>query len=469
MDHHGIPLGPASLPHLLSRAEGDLRDGRLDAAERGLSLALALEPTAPGALCLAGLWGHLAGRPEHAVRWFGRTIRLQPGDATAHSGLAEAFRRVSRLDEAALHGRIAAALEPGDVNALHNLGIACYDRLEIERSIACNRRALRLAPQAPGPHFELAEALLVSGRFAEGWDEYEWRFRLPNSRPPVPTRVLEARAPLPPPQWDGQPMPEGDRLLIIADQGFGDVIQFARYLPMVEALCPDLLVAGSAEMLPVLRQLVEESRIHEDWDRMPAFQAWCPLSGLPRLFRTASHNVPAPIPYLRPDPDLAAWWRQRLDQLVPRRLRRVGLVWAGRPTHGNDHNRSMRLHQLAPLFALDDVAFLSLQVGPATSEIGRYFGMAPLVNLGPEIADFDDTLAVLHGLERLVSVDTAAAHLAGAMGLPTSLLLPFAPDWRWLLNRRDTAWYPTVTLHRQSAPGDWQDPLREVAASLRAG
>ena len=463
------PSAAASARDLLSQAGLYLNEGRPAAAAQSLRLAIALEPAAPEALCLAGLAAHLAGRAECAIRWFGRTVRLQPDNATAHSGLGEEFRRAARLEEATRHGRLAASIEPGDVNALHNLGIAHYDRLEIGQSVACNRRALRLAPQMPGPHFELAEALLVSGRFEEGWEEYEWRFHLPNSPPPLPPHLLEGHGLVPPRQWDGRPLPHGGRLLLVADQGFGDVIQFARYLPLAEALSPDLVVAASAAMVPILRQLVDAHRIYENWDNLPDFQAWCALSGLPRLFGTTLGNIPAATPYLDADPDLATWWKQRLDQLLPRRYRRIGLVWAGRPTHGNDRNRSLRLHQLAPLFELDGVAFVSLQIGLAAAEIARYFGRAPLVNLGPEIADFDDTLAILQGLERLVSVDTAVAHLAGATGRPASILLPFAPDWRWLLNRSDTPWYPSLTLHRQNALGDWTAPLREVTALLKGG
>ncbi|CAO3360455.1 glycosyltransferase [Azospirillum melinis] len=461
------PPNAASLPDLLSHAGSQLTGGQPAAADRALRLALSLEPAAPDALCLAGLAAHLAGRAECAIRWFARTVRLQPDNATAHSGLGEEFRRASRLDEAARHGRLAASIEPGDVDALHNLGITFYDCLEIERAILCNRRALRLAPRMPGPHFELAEALLVSGRFEEGWNEYEWRFRLPGSPPPLPSQLLEGRGLAPPRQWDGRPMPHGSRLLLVADQGFGDVIQFARYLPLAEALGPDLIVAASTEMVPVLRQLVDERRIYEDWDSVSDFQAWCAFSGLPRLFGTALDSIPAVAPYLDADPELAAWWKRRLDQLVPRRYRRIGLVWAGRPSHGNDRNRSLPLHRLAPLFELDKIAFVSLQIGSAVAEIGRYFGKAPLINLGPEIADFDDTLAILHGLERLVCVDTAVAHLAGAMGRPASVLLPFAPDWRWLLSRSDTPWYPSLTVHRQVKPGDWTEPLREITELLK--
>ncbi|MGF7177806.1 tetratricopeptide repeat protein [Azospirillum doebereinerae] len=459
-------LAPADGPKLLDDAERLLRDGNPEAADLRLSRAIALAPADPRALGLAGVASHLSGRSDQALRRFGWTVHVAPGHAAAHNDLCEALRRRGRLEEALAHGRLAAALEPDRFDILYNLGIVYYDRLEIDRAILWERRAVRLAPEVPGPHFELAEGLLLSGCFPEGWQEYEWRFRLPGVPPPVPPSLLESGRPVPRPPWDGRPMPS-ERLLLIADQGFGDVVQFARYIPLAERLCPDFVIAGSPETLPILRQVSGGRRCHQDWESLPDFDRWCPLSGLPRLFGTTLATIPAEIPYLHADPERAAWWKERLDGLLPKGMQRIGLVWAGRPSHGNDQNRSMRLQQLKPLFDLDKVALVSLQVGPTQAEIGRYFGKAPLVNLGAGIGDFDDTMAILQSLDRLVSVDTAVAHLAGAMGVPTSILLPFAPDWRWLLKRGDTPWYPAVTLHRQTSPGRWDEPVRAMVASLR--
>lgn len=159
-------------------------------------------------------------------------------------------------------------------------------------------------------------------------------------------------------------------------------------------------------------------------------------------------------------------WTERLDGLLPRGYRRVGLVWAGRPTHGNDRNRSLPLARLAPFFTLEKTALVSLQKGPAQAEAARYYGTSPLVDLGPELESFADTMAVLGQLDHVVCVDTAVAHLAGAMGHPTAVLLPYAPDWRWLLGRSGTPWYPTVTLHRQPAPGRWEEAIRGAVAAV---
>jgi ADP-heptose:LPS heptosyltransferase len=181
------------------------------------------------------------------------------------------------------------------------------------------------------------------------------------------------------------------------------------------------------------------------------------------LFKTEIDTIPAQVPYLRADPARAAHWKKRLGTLAPAGYRRIGVVWAGRPEHGNDRKRSMALKQLAPLAALDRVVLVSLQKGPAGGQIGGYFGPAPLINLAPEIGDFVDTAAIIDALDLVVTVDTSVAHLAGAMAKPVCVLLPFAPDWRWLRNRHDSPWYPSVRLFRQNRPGDWSDAVARLA------
>ncbi|NUB26718.1 glycosyltransferase family 9 protein [Azospirillum brasilense] len=383
----------------------------------------------------------------------------------SNSDLCEIRRREGRLDEAAAHGRRAVALDPGDAAGWYNLGVALYDRLEVVASIACERRAVRLAPDAPGPHFELAEGLLLSSQWEEGWREYDWRWRLPGVPPLIPAAVLKRHGLTAGRSWDGRPLPEGT-LLLVADQGFGDTIQFARYLPMAATLCPNLVVACSPDMRPVIRSLPGGYRTVTDWEKAPPFAAHTALSSLPGLFGTRPDTIPPPLSGLRAEPARVQRWTERLDGLLPRGYRRVGLVWAGRPTHGNDRNRSLTLARLVPFFALEKTVLVSLQKGPAQAEAARYYGAAPLVDLGPELESFADTMAVLEQLDHVVCVDTAVAHLAGAMGRPTAVLLPYAPDWRWLLGRGGTPWYPTVTLHRQPAPGRWDEAIRGAVAAV---
>jgi hypothetical protein len=371
--------------------------------------------------------------------------------------LCELYRVLGRLDEALVAGRRAAALAPGDPHCHHNLGVLHYHRLELDAAIDAAERALALAPDFPGAQFGIAEAALLKADFARGWEQYEWRFRLASAAPLMPATDK--------PQWDGTPLSTGT-LLLIADQGFGDVIQFARYIPWAAARASDIALACSVEMQPVVRQFSGIGRIFDHWDRAPDFAAYCPLSGLPRLAGTTLETIPAPVPYLRADPARAALWRDRLAALVPAGYRRIGIAWAGRPTHHNDRNRSAALADLAPLAELPRTALVSLQKGPGQAQIGAYWARAPLVNLGPEIRDFGDTMAILDALDLVVAVDTAVIHLAGAMGKPVWVMLPYAPDWRWLLDRRDSPWYPSTRLFRQSAARDWAPVVAAIAAEL---
>jgi hypothetical protein len=190
------------------------------------------------------------------------------------------------------------------------------------------------------------------------------------------------------------------------------------------------------------------------WDKCPPFASYCPLSGLPRLHGTDLDNIPNNVPYLRAEPAGAAAWRERLDDLAPSGLR-IGIVWAGRPIHNNDWNRSAGLAAFAPLANTDGTVLISLQKGTAQSAIATYFDQAPLVNIGSMVREFADTIAIIESLDLVVTVDTVVAHLAGAMGKPVWILLPYAPDWRWLLDREDTPWYPTARLFRQPEAGDW--------------
>jgi hypothetical protein len=190
------------------------------------------------------------------------------------------------------------------------------------------------------------------------------------------------------------------------------------------------------------------------------------LSSLPRIAGTTLETIPAPIPYLHADEARFAVWAERLWGLLPRGYRRIGIAWAGRPTHRNDARRSIRLATLAPLAALPGVALVSLQKGPAQAEIGRYWERAPLLNLGPEIRDFSDTMAILECLERVITIDTSVAHLAGSMGKPVWIMLPYAPDWRWLMAREDSPWYPSARLFRQSPERSWEPVVAAIVEAL---
>ena len=433
--------------------------GRLDQAEEVLRRLLAEAGTHHPALHLLGIVAFKQARTDEAARLMERSIALAPMEALYQRNICEIYRVQGRFDEALVAGRRAAALAPADVHCYHNLGVLHYHRLELDEAIACGERALALVPEFAGAHFGIAEASLLRGDLARGWDEYEWRSKLANAPPLLPSTD---RA-----QWDGTPLRD-QRLLLIADQGYGDVIQFARYIPWAEARCPMLAIACSSELHPVIRQFSGVDTLFDHWQQAPEFAAYCPLSSLPRLAGTRLDTIPGEVPYLRADPARTASWSERLAALLPQGYRRIGIVWAGRPTHHNDRNRSTALATFLPLAEIPGIALVSLQKGPAQMQIGRYWGRAPLVNLGPELRDFGDTMAVLECLDLVVAVDTSVVHLAGAMGKEAWVMLPHAPDWRWLLNRNDSPWYPSLRLFRQGADRQWDPVVAAIAAALQA-
>jgi hypothetical protein len=448
---------PVPMAELFAIAAHSEQFGQLEQADRLVNYILSAEPNHPDTLHLSGIVGFRLGREAEALAKLEKAIALGTDIALYLRNICEVYRTLNRLDDAVAAARRAVRLAPNDPLCLHNLAVIHYERLEIDESIAAAEAALMMHPDLAIAHFARAEALLVSGCMEQGWEEYEWRFRIPGSARLMP--------PGDGPQWDGKPFHDAT-LLLIADQGFGDVIQFARYIPWVRDRCPDVAMVCSAEMIPVLKQIVPEDRIVSRWEACPPVRAFCPLSGLPRLHRTRVDTIPAPIPYLRADPPRIALWSQRLGRLAPPKLKRIGIVWAGRPTHNADRRRSATLADFAPLAALRGVVLVSLQKGQAADQAGRYFGRAPLVNIGAEIRDYDDTMALLECLDLVVTVDTSVGHLAEAIGKPAWILLATSPDWRWLLNRSDTPWYPTARLFRQTSPRAWADVLDHVAKAL---
>lgn len=442
----------------LALANRHEQEGRLDEAQSILDGILAERPEEPAALHQTGIIAYRRGHMADAAALMERSIALAPRSALFHRNICEVYRVLGRPDAALAAGQRAVALDPNDPHGHHNLGLVHYDRLELDDAVLSAELALAIDPEFASGHFGIAEASLLRGDFARGWEEYEWRSRLAGVPPVLP--------PTDRPQWDGKPLGRGQTLLLIADQGYGDVIQFARYLPWAAARCTDIAIACSAELQPVVAQLSGTRVIFDHWSQAPDFAAFCAFSSLPRLAGTRLATIPSATPYLHAGEAKLDVWAKRLSAMLPRGYRRIGIAWAGRPTHRNDLRRSARLSTFAPLAAIPGIALVSLQKGPAQAEIGHYWGRAPLLNLGPELRDFADTMAVIACLELVVTVDTSVAHLAGAMGKDVWIMLPFAPDWRWLLGRADSPWYPTARLFRQSADRRWEGVMAAIAEEL---
>ncbi|MDE2516751.1 MAG: tetratricopeptide repeat protein [Rhodospirillales bacterium] len=434
------------------------RAGRLGDAARLLSHLLAADADAADALHLMGIIAYRQGDIARALDLIERALARGLDQPLYLRNIAEVYRALGRLDQARTAAEAAVALHRGDPLSLANLAIIHGDRLELDQAVAAAEAALALDPDNAAAHFERGEARLLRGDLPGGFADMEWRFALDGAAPPLPNTDR--------PAWDGAPMASG-RLLLIGDQGFGDVIQFARYIPWVQSRVADLVIGASRPLIGLLRQITD-APIRDTWRGIPDFAAWTTLSGLPRLAGTTLATIPAPIPYLHADPARITRWRARLDQLCPPGMARIGIAWAGRAAHKNDRNRSAGLAAFAPLLARGDCVFVGVQKGPAVAQVASYTGAAPLVHLGPELGDFEDTAAVLTTLDLLVSVDTSVVHLAGALGRPAWVALPYAPDWRWMLGRADTPWYPTLRLFRQTSPGAWDGVMADIAAALDA-
>jgi Tfp pilus assembly protein PilF len=446
-----------SLAQVLRLAQESGQAGRHDDAEELLRAALRAAPRDPDVLHLTGIAAFQRGGLAEAAELIEQAIAARPDASLYLRNICSIHERLGRYDEAVAAGVRAVQLDPFDSRAMHNLSVAHQRLLRLDEAIGYARRAIALDPASASPHLALAELLLLRGEMAEGLAEYEWRFRVPGAGRHLPDTDR--------PQWDGAPLADGG-LLLIADQGFGDVLQFLRYLPWVTERCPRRVLACG----PELRRLIEHNHpdlpVFDRWDACPSFAAFCPLSGLPRLHETRLATIPAETPYVTAEPVKSAAWAARLRTMLPRGYRRVGIVWSGR---AHPPNRSASLAALAPIAALDGISLVSLQMGRAQDEVAGYFGRAPLLGLGHQIADFTDTAAILANLDLVITIDTAIAHLAGAMGKPVWIMLPYSPDWRWLLDREASPWYPTARLFRQPAPGQWEPVVACIATALGAG
>jgi tetratricopeptide (TPR) repeat protein len=397
------------------------------------------------------------GDLQGAVVQIEQAIAIDPANPRFHRMAAALYHRQSRPGARLGALQRAAALAPDELLSWHDLELAYGDLGDLSGLRDAAERAISVRPDNAAAHSIRASVLLREGAFAEGWPDYEWRLKLPGVAGGAPPEDW--------PRWDGSPMPDR-RLLIFCDQGRGDIIQFARYIPWVADRCPDLAVCCPREMWPILRQFPRIRVLVEHWHQAGPCAAFSPICSLPMVAGTQVETIPRPVPYLRADPLHAEAWRARLDRLLPRGYKRIGLVWAGNPAHQHDMSRSIELDRLRPLADGRGVAFVAMQLGAAQAQAGQFFGRAPMVNLAPEISGFRDTMAILEVLDLLISVDTSIIHLAGAMGRPAWVLLPWLSDWRWLAGRDTAPWYPGMRLFRQSEPGRWDPVIDQLAQAL---
>jgi tetratricopeptide (TPR) repeat protein len=418
--------------------------GKLDEAQACYERVLALRPGRLESLIGLGVVLRAQGRLEEAVARYQRALELSPDHPEAHNNLGVALVDLGRSEEAIPHYERALTLQPNRAETRSNLGIALQRQGQYAEAFACYGRALALKPDYAEAHFNRAHALLLTGELDEGWQEYEWRFAVARY-----DRKFDQSL------WSGEPL-AGARILIHAEQGFGDTLQFVRYVPAVAERGGRVVLEVPAPLIRLARMVAGASEVVAAGDSLPAFDCHCPLLSLPRLFKTNLATIPNAVPYLRVPAKASAGWAERIPTTPGLR---VGIVWAGTAVGAID------LRLLQPLWEVDRVSWFSLQVGDRSGDI-LSLGGAKITDLSPWLADFAETAAAICRLELVISVDTSVAHLAGALGRPIWLLLRYPPEWRWLLEREDSPWYPTARLFRQRCAGDWPGVAREVAAAL---
>lgn len=445
-------------------AEANLGLGRLalrrhTPAEAALFLERAAEadPTSPGTFMHLGTAYQALGQPERAMQALViatclQGVQIHPDDVQGWFQLGVTLAQAGRHRGAVWAFRLALTLQPAFDEILNNLGISLQNLFLPEEAVRAHRRAVARTPGNAGHHCNLAHALLSAGHLAEGFAEWEWR-------PLSPPRGFTQ------PRWDGTSF-AGKTLLAHAEQGYGDVIQFCRYLPEAARRGGRLIVECRTPLAGLLRRMPGVFEVIEWGSPLPDFDLETPIPSLARALRIDAGDLAATdgSPYLDADPGRLAAWRARLAGKGDDGALKVGLVWAGNAA-GHDPKRAVPADLLAGLGRIPEITLYNLQ-REGGETVGKGNCLPDMIDLGSEITDFDDLAAILSELDLLISVDTAAAHLAGALGRPVWTLLHSSPDWRWLPGPDRTAWYPSMRLYRQTTSGDWPAVIARLGADL---
>ena len=395
---------------------------------------------------------------EESIFHYQEALRVKPDLAEGHYNLGKAFEKLDKLEEAEASYRRALKRKPDYFDAWFNLAISLGDQCKLRDAQRCYQQALAMKPDDVDANWNLSLIFLLSGNLKEGWEKYEWRLKQPKYR------FLQSQKE----RWRGGEAP--DKILLVrAEQGLGDVLQFIRFIPLLKPRVGNVIFECQPSLTRLLRNF---SGIDEIFSRKAdlsppdvPYDLDTPLLSLPGILKVTLDSIPAEGPYILPERERVEEWKRRIPPEAGQL--KIGIVWAGHVGHKGNTKRSTSLLSWMPLAGIREVTFFSLQVGGAGAEAKTPPRGMNLVDLTDSIADFADTAALISLLDMVISVDTAVAHLAGAMAKPVWTLLPFAPDWRWLLGRRDTPWYPTMRLFRQRVPGDWKGVFEAVARELR--
>lgn len=465
------------------------QQGRLADAVESFRTSLAVDANIGAAWEELGTVLHTLGRQAEAVPAFEQALRLNPGNAViwcelgeclaslahpaeAHAALDRAIACNSRLVAAHLHkgsllqreNRLgdalrcyltAAEIDPRCGEALSNIGTIHLAKGDLDAAELTFRRVQTVAPEHKEAAWNLAVTLLTRGNYTEGWPAYEHRWALPY--------LAKTKREYPCPLWTGQQAIEGRTVLVYAEQGFGDTLQFARYIPVLARAGAAVHFHVQPALLRLLQQLEGAASVAPLGDTAPPSDYHIPLLSLPAAFGTTQESIPHPAGYLRAPPDTVAKWTDKVSVLPGRK---IGIAWSGNRSHNNDHNRSIPLAVFQRLFEVENSSFVVLQKDQAPVDDPMLASFANVHDHRAAITDFADTAAIITHLDLVIAVDTSVAHLSAALGKPTWVLLPFNADWRWMRNRTDSPWYTAARLFRQPTLGDWESVIRLLQQTL---
>ncbi len=431
--------------------------GGVDEAITWYQKALKLNPEFVDASYNLGSIFQKRGQFDEAMHYYERAIQINPQLTMAYNNLGSILQQKGRFDEAIGLYQKALRQDPSLVSVYNNLGLAFQEKGQFEEAMECHQKALSLKPDHPTVHFNIGVLLLMHGDYEKGWKEYEWRKKIAGYRGRNFTQ----------PSWDVSDI-SGRTIFLYSEkgyEGFGDTIQFIRYAALIAERGAKVVVECQKELTSLLRNVNGVEQVISYGETLPEFDLHCPYLSLPAVFKTTIGSIPSKTPYITADPGLVQKWRDRIRQ--DSSAFKTGLVWAGNLGHPRSQYRSCSLDQFSPLAQLDGITLYSLQKGEAATMVKNPPAGMKVVDYTEDFNDFSDAAALMENLDLVISVDTAAAHLAGALGKPVWTLLPFVPEWRWLLNREDSPWYPTMRIFRQPSPGDWNSVIARLADELR--
>lgn len=432
--------------------------GKLDEAVATYERALRIKPDSAEAHFNLGSALQAQGKLTEAVGRYEQALRLKTDYAEAHNNLGNTLREMGQTREAVTRLERALRLTPGSAETHVNLAAALQEQGNLAEAAAHLDQAIRLRPDFADAHYNRSMLWLLQGDFERGWPEHEWRRQTKDHR----------KSPKPEPQWDGSPL-AGKSILLYVEQGLGDTIQFIRYAAVAKERGATVIVQCQPALRKVLMGCTGIDRLLAQGDALPRCDVYAPLLSMPDRCGTTLAAIPANVPYLVADSGRVAQWRERLADVSGFK---VGVCWQGNPDYKHDRWRSVPLARFTPVAEVPGVRLVCLQKGPGREQWDTLAGQLPTADLPPQADDpaegWVDTAAMICALDLVITVDTAVAHLAGALNVPVWLALPFAPDWRWLLGREDSPWYPSIRLFRQTRPQDWADVFQRIKDALQA-